>query len=104
MKVKLLKKVRDRYEIIYYPTGTSIFLSYINKPLMILYDKKENHGAIGFIINSDKSYTSGLFSSRPTIEESKKSLLCFLSIWIKDDYHYTRKRKVKRELIWYNGK
>lgn len=104
MKTKLLKKVRNRYKIVYYPKGTMIFWSYINKPLMMLYDEKENHGAIGFIITPDESYSHSLFTTRPTMEESKKCLLDYLSRWIKDDYHYTRKRKIKSELIWYTGK
>lgn len=43
MKVKLLKKVRERFSITYYPLGTTICGNLHKEPLLIVYDKTNNY-------------------------------------------------------------
>lgn len=100
MKIKLLKKVRRRYKIVYYPTGTYIFGNYIDKELMLLFDNKEERCAVGVLITPTEGPTH-LFSVQKSKQEAKDFLMKRLLDWIKIDYDHTKQRKQTSELIWY---
>lgn len=101
MKTKLLKKVRKRYKITYYPKGTFIFYEYVNKKLMLLSDNKEEHHGVWVEINPDRVNCNDQ-SVKRTKEHAKIYLLQCLSSWIRNDYkHTSNKKKIQIKKVWY---
>ena len=88
MKVKLLKKIRKRYSIIYYPNGVYIDNDFYKGPLTVLYDKQNE-------------YRTKISSSHK--QQAYKELYSLLIKWIDKDYSKYRKRKknIIEETLWY---
>lgn len=60
MKVKLLKKVRKRFSIIYYPKGRKLWSGHYDTPILVLLDNEDNeiisHVHIDYKQTYDMSY------------------------------------------------
>ncbi len=105
MKTKLLKRIRKRYSITYYPKQLDISGSPFKGEFMVLTDNKEWYrlSKIVQITNTISIFT--LFDLKEsTKSDAKLLLLDYLNKWIVEDYKHTRKRKSnqKIETIWYN--
>jgi hypothetical protein len=89
MKVKLLKKIRKRYSIVYYPNGVYLYSEFVKGPLTMLTD------------NGD-SWRCKLSSS--TKSEAYDQLYKHMLHWIEQDYGKFRSKKTKitSEVLWYN--
>jgi hypothetical protein len=89
MKVKLLKKIRKRYSITYYPTGVENN-GWIKGPLCVLSDH------------------NNLFQYRYIFGEksiSYKHSWDLMREWIRKDYKTEKKRRTyTSEKLWFNGK
>lgn len=88
MKVKLLKKIRKRYSIIYYPNGVYLDNDFYDGPITLLYDKQNDYRTK--ISSAHKEQAYGL-------------LYEMLLKWIEKDYSKYRKRKknIIEEILWY---
>ena len=88
MKVKLLKKIRKRYSIIYYPNGVYLDNDFYDGPITLLYDTQNYYRTK--ISNAHK-------------EQAYRELYGMLLRWIEKDYSKYRKRKKKitSEILWY---
>jgi hypothetical protein len=88
MKVKLLKKIRKRYSIIYYPNGVYLDNDFYDGPITVLYDTQNDYRTK--ISSAHKEQAYGL-------------LYGMLLKWIKKDYSKYRKRKknIIEEILWY---
>ena len=107
MKVKLLKKIRKRYKIVYYQKQINVYRETFKGQCMILRDTNNDYrSVIGVEIclptNSQKFWDY----VQPTKEEAKAFLMAKLVKWIANDYKKYRTRKVKQtiETIWYAKK
>lgn len=89
MKVKLLKIIRKRYSIVYYPNGFYVDDSFIKGPITAIFDKA----------NEYRTVTSGLEKSQAYNELYSKILLK----WIEKDYgpFKSKKKKITSETLWY---
>ena len=89
MKVKLLKKVRKRYVITYYPKGVALYDNWHEGPLMVLKDTNNSWRTIAW--------------EHDTKEELFNHAFERLKIWITRDYKkdYKRNKKVISEKLWY---
>ena len=87
MRTKLLKKIRKRYRITYYPKEIYLFNEKWKGPIWLLEDAH----------NSWRSHLIGNENQDP-----ENALLDKLQDWIKKDYFYARKRKTQQkvEIIW----
>lgn len=88
MKVKLLKKIRKRYSIIYYPDGGYWGWDWVE-------------GSWAQLLDNQDSYRGRI--AHGTKEETYNVLYDWLKYWIKKDYGVTsRKRKnYKSERLWH---
>lgn len=88
MKVKLLKKIRKRYSIVYYPNGVYLYDDFFKGPLTVLYDNENDYRAK--ISSSDK-------------QKAYKELYTMLLKWIEKDYgpFKSKKKKITSETLWY---
>ena len=89
MKTKLLKKVRKRYSITYYPKGANFFGHVFTKPVTILTDA------------DDEWRSELLHGGKP---EAFEGLHQILVRWIKKDYATTKSKKSQKlpsEQLWY---
>lgn len=85
MKVKLLKKIRKRFEILYYPNG----LIYGN-----IYDSKNET----FVLTDTENEYNIFF------DQNKNSLLeTILLICKRNYYSYSRRYKLKGTKVWYKS-
>lgn len=88
MKVKLLKKIRRRYQIIHYPNGGYFHKIWYEGPLTCLIDTYDSWRMQISNENKDLAYIL---------------LRNHLMTWIENDYKISRKRKnSKKEILWYN--
>ncbi len=86
MKIKLLKKIRKRYSIIYYPNGKYFWSGFFDKPVTVLDDR------------TDKWRWKA--SDKPK-EDARKELYEKLVQWIREDYSHLRKNKITEEKLWW---
>jgi len=88
MKVKLLKKIRKRYSIVYYPNGVYFYDEFFEGPLTVLYDSE----------NEYRTKTSSVAK-----QEGYKQLYTLLLKWIEKDYgpSKSKKAKITSETLWY---
>lgn len=88
MKVKLLKKIRKRYQIVYYPNGVYFYDDFFEGPLTVLYDSENEYRTKVSSIVKWKAY---------------KELHTMLMKWIEKDYgpFNSKKRKITSETLWY---
>lgn len=88
MKVKLLRKIRKRYDITHYPNGLYLFGSFEQGPITILNDNQDSWRIT--YSNKDK---------KQAYDYLYKTLL----IWIETDYgkFRSKKSKIKTEKLWY---
>lgn len=88
MKVKLLKKVRQRYSITHYPNGLYLDTDFYNGPQTLLEDNSN-----GWRMK---------LSSLPK-EEAYKALYIIMRNWIQKDYGPSKGRlnKLTSEQLWY---
>lgn len=87
MKTDLLKKVRKRYDISYYPNGYHVGSRFVSGPHMRLTDKKDQWRTLS-MRGEDK-------------DESFKILYDILKDWIQRDYSNKRKKKIVKEKLWH---
>lgn len=92
MKTKLLRKIRKRYSITYYPNGRYLYGEFDSTPSVVLYDKYEDKYKIEFYPTTKKIAYDKLYS-----------ILCN---WIAEDYAFAGKRRVKQgevttEKLWW---
>lgn len=87
MKTKLLKKVRKRFSIEYYPNGRYIYGIFSETPMVCLIDKEDS--------NNFDYFTVGIY----TKEEVYNILIEKLINIIRKEYskYGTRRNKIKRE-------
>ncbi len=106
MKTKLLKKVRKRYQITYYPKQITLWDKTFKGESMLIEDKHERYSLRGVEICPPDKYQKFLDFHQPTKEDAKNFLLGVLMKWIKEDYKHTKKRKIEQkvEIIWYSKK
>lgn len=103
MKTKLLKKVRKRYVVTYYPREIKLFDSIYRGQCMVLWDRKEDHRLTGVEIGI--KYDNFFELRAATKEEARRILMDKIISWVKRDYPYAYKRKKQNvELIWYSEK
>jgi hypothetical protein len=88
MKTKLLKIVRNRYSINYYPKGRYIFTKFVNKPIMFLTDKQDSWKALYLDIDDTLSK-----------DQAYPLLLTSLLEIIRREYKHcgTRRNKIRRK-------
>ena len=88
MKVKLLKKIRERYSITHYPNGTYLWGDFYKGPITLLADK-------------NSSYRYGLEFGEKAKAYDK--LYFELLKWIQKDYgnFKSSKCKITSEQLWY---
>ena len=88
MKVKLLKKIRKRYSIVYYPNGVYLYDDFFEGPITVLYD-------------SENEYRTKISSSDK--QKAYKELYTMLLKWIEKDYgpFKSKKKKITSETLWY---
>lgn len=88
MKVKLLKKVRERYSITHYPNGVYIYGGFFKGPITMLIDGE----------NKYRWHTSKMVK-----EEAYEKLYKLLLIWIEDDYGPSKSKTkiITSEELWY---
>lgn len=96
MKTKLLRKVRKRYSIEYFPLGLEMFQEFVEGPVMILYDYGLGRGPITCDLRKKNK------------EEAYNYLYGFLTEWIAYDYKEfgTRRNKKLKESkikLWYKN-
>lgn len=104
MKTKLLKKIRQRYVITYYPREIKLYSSIFRGQCMTMWDKKEEYRFVGIEIGETRTFVH-FQQSALTKEEAKKILLKRMIDWIRTDYSHTYKKKKQNvELIWYSEK
>jgi hypothetical protein len=92
MKVKLLKKIRKRYDMTHYPNGVFISNKFYNGPITILTD---NNNSFRFQLKIDLP---------PNL--AYKELYPRLISWIESDYgpfKSSKQRKITSEKIWYKN-
>jgi hypothetical protein len=90
MKTKLLKKVRKRYSINYYPKGVYLYGNFEKGPITILQD---NH-----------NQWRGWYSNSSDKQKALDGLMDELKKWILSDYKHTRKIKKEKiivEKLWH---
>ena len=88
MKVKLLKKIRKRYSIAYYPKGVYLYGDFVKGPVTLLEDRNDSWRWK----MSDK-----------VKEQAYKQLYDILIRWIEQDYGPSKNKKIKitSEQLWY---
>lgn len=88
MKVKLLKKIRKRYSIVYYPNGVYLYDDFFKGPLTVLYDNENEYRTKISSLDKQKAY---------------KELYTMLLKWIEKDYgpFKSKKKKITSETLWY---
>ncbi len=93
MKVKLLKKIRKRYEIKYWPNGLFIDGDYYSGPIMRLVD-----------LNSMFRECTYRIAEPLSKEEAYNLLYERLLTWIQQEYgtFKSRRRKITSEKLWYD--
>ena len=92
MKVKLLKKIRKRYSITYYPDGGFVFGGWESIPFILLEDNNNSFRNIRYSLL--KNYTKEMVYISAW-EEMRK--------WIRKDYKTERKRRnIKVEKLWFS--
>jgi hypothetical protein len=91
MKVKLLKKIRKRYNMTHYPNGVFISNKFYNGPITILTD---NNNSFRFQLKIDLP---------PNL--AYKELYPRLISWIESDYgpFKSKQKKITSEKIWYKN-
>lgn len=106
MKVKLLKKIRKRYVILYYPKEITIFDETFKGECMILDDLDSEYNITGVEICEPSTQQEFWRYGARTKEEARVFLMAKLVKWIANDYKKYRTRKVKQtiETIWYAKK
>lgn len=106
MRVKLLKKVRKRYVIRYFPKQFRIGEDIFAGQCMVLTDNENQYAIYGVEICEFENYQRFCNQSATTKEQAKGILLDKLAEWIAKDYKRTRTRKTKQvvEIVWYNRK
>lgn len=96
MKTKLLRKVRKRYSIVYYPNGFKTHMDTIYSECVVLNDSKCSFNARMTVFQM----------TRFTKEEAFSILRIKLIKWIRNDYDHLgiRKNKLRKikEKLWYN--
>lgn len=104
MKTKLLKKVRKRYTITYYPKQISLYGEVFKGECMVLRDTVNDYRCVE--ICNPENFQKWFSHRSPTKEDAKEYLLNQLLYWIKKDYKEYRIRKPNQnvEIIWYNRK
>lgn len=109
MKTKLLKKIRKRYTIVYYPKEYIRWDKKYKGECMVLYDKQETYRTLVvdiIKIDDPKVYNYNMLSNHfvRNKEDAKNYLIFKLTDWIISDYKHTRTRNNRQgeELIWYN--
>lgn len=90
MKIKLLKKVRQRYQILFFPKYFKYYDTCYTGDCMVLIDKR----------NSWRTMIIQLKQSDTTKEQATQELLKRLKGWIHIDYASKKKSSVG-ENIWY---
>ena len=89
MKVRLLKKVRKRYEIVYHPHGTILYDRFWDGPIWTLEDSHNSWRTMLASLNLNDNLTPEEYLFQRLLE------------WIRRDYKYTRKSdKRPRVVIW----
>lgn len=88
MKVKLLKKIRKRYSIVYYPNGFYLYEDFFKGPITVLYD-------------NTNEYRTKVSSSVKW--KAYEELYSMLLKWIEKDYgpFKSKKKKITSETLWY---
>lgn len=88
MKVKLLKKIRKRYSIIYYPNGVYFYDDFFEGPITVLYDSESEYRTTLSTLEKPKAY---------------QKLYSTLLKWIEKDYgpFKNKKKKIISETLWY---
>ena len=88
MKVKLLKKIRKRYDIKYHENGVIVDSEFIQGPIMVLYDNHNVWRLKASFLDKDKAY-----------QELYNTLLK----WIQSDYgnFKSKQRKITTEKLWW---
>ena len=88
MKVKLLKKIRKRYSIVYYPNGVYLYDDFFEGPITVLYDSENEYRTKISSLDKQKAY---------------KELYTMLLKWIEKDYgpFKSKKKKITSETLWY---
>lgn len=88
MKVKLLKKIRRRYSITYYPNGRFICGDFYNGPITTLEDSDDSWRLTSSSLEKDMAYGY---------------LYGVMQTWIQRDYGIfkSRKHKITSEQLWY---
>lgn len=90
MKVKLLRKVRQRYLITHYPNGVLLYKTFYEGPITLLTDKADSWRLKSSFLPKNRAYTE----------------LCKHMIgWIRNDYPQqsrNRQTRLKSEVLWYN--
>lgn len=104
MKIKLLKKVRKRYVIQYYPKEINFLNETFRGQCMVFFDNNDNYRLSGVEICTPDKYQNYFHKHKPTKEEAKAYLIEYLMEYIRKDYRYAKKRKSKQiiENVWYN--
>jgi len=90
MKTKLLKKVRQRYQVLFFPKYFKYYDTYYSGDCMVLVDNR----------NSWRTLIIQLKQSDTTKEQAEQELLKKLKGWIRVDYGSKKKSSVG-ERIWY---
>lgn len=92
MKARLLKRIRKRYEIRYWPNGLFIDREFYSGPLLRLVDHNS--------LYRDFTYSIG---SKLTKEDAHKAAYEKLLMWIQQDYGTFKSKRVKitSEKLWY---
>ena len=92
MKVKLLKKIRKRYSITYYPNGGYVFGSWESIPFILLKDNNDSWRNIRYSI-IDKLPKEYQYEN--AWNQMRK--------WIREDYQTERvRRNYKIEKLWFS--
>ena len=105
MKTRLLKKIRKRYKIKYYPNHLYWWGNVYYGEFVILHDNNNGYRKCVIEIKSDITdiTDSRGFNSEKSKNDAKKIFMDTLSKWIKNDYaHIKKNKKQKIENIWYN--
>ena len=91
MKVKLLKKIRKRYSITYYPYGGYIHGDWNDFPFIILEDNNSSFKWRIFKINSIQTKNIQYLNALDRMRG-----------WIREDYKVERKRRnIVKEKLWF---
>lgn len=97
MKTKLLKKLRKRFSIVYYPNGYLVYC------LGTTIYRHETYGCVSLLYNGDrKNYSLGEYTLKQAVGEAKREILKYARENYSRKATQVNKIRYKGIKIWYN--